>query len=338
MDSFTQIVLGASVGEAILGKKIGRRAAIWGAIAGTIPDLDVFALKFLPYVDALMIHRGITHSILFALITSIFLGFLVNSIYKKKFHTNFLDWFLLLFWGLFTHALLDCHTTWGTQLFWPLDYRVSLSSIFVVDPLYTVPFVLLLIIALFFQKDSSLRRRLNYLGIGISSLYLVFTLVIKQTVFNKFEKNLNERQIAFEQIHIRPTPLNSFLWTANIETENSFLIGNYSIFDSSFKPNYTTYPKKHFLINNYTDHSDLQKLLKILKGDFIVQHKGKDLLISDLRFGQLYFGEESGPFVFNSLLEIKNNTIIDIKEANSMRDKTRVQQSLQALWSRIKGN
>ena len=41
MDSLTQVVLGAAVGEAALGKKIGNRAIVWGGIAGTIPDLDV---------------------------------------------------------------------------------------------------------------------------------------------------------------------------------------------------------------------------------------------------------------------------------------------------------
>ncbi|MCB0468978.1 MAG: metal-dependent hydrolase, partial [Aequorivita sp.] len=46
MDSVTQIVLGAAVGEAVLGKKIGNKAMALGAIAGTIPDLDVLSSHF----------------------------------------------------------------------------------------------------------------------------------------------------------------------------------------------------------------------------------------------------------------------------------------------------
>jgi len=42
MDSISQIALGAGVGELVLGKKIGNKAILFGAIAGTIPDLDVF--------------------------------------------------------------------------------------------------------------------------------------------------------------------------------------------------------------------------------------------------------------------------------------------------------
>ena len=65
MDSLTQVVLGAAVGEAVLGKKVGIKAAIVGAIAGTIPDLDVLASPWLDAVEKLMYHRSITHSFLF---------------------------------------------------------------------------------------------------------------------------------------------------------------------------------------------------------------------------------------------------------------------------------
>ena len=41
MDSITQAALGAAVGEGVLGRRIGNRAPIWGAVLGTLPDLDV---------------------------------------------------------------------------------------------------------------------------------------------------------------------------------------------------------------------------------------------------------------------------------------------------------
>ena len=67
MDSLTQIVLGAAVGEVAVGKKVGNWALLWGGVAGTIPDLDVFAKHFTDNVTALEIHRGFSHSILFSL-------------------------------------------------------------------------------------------------------------------------------------------------------------------------------------------------------------------------------------------------------------------------------
>jgi len=70
MDSLTQIVLGSAVGEAVLGRKIGNKAILWGAIAGTIPDLDVLSKFFTDTVSALEIHRGLTHSLFFCILFS----------------------------------------------------------------------------------------------------------------------------------------------------------------------------------------------------------------------------------------------------------------------------
>lgn len=70
MDSLTQIVLGASVGEVVLGRKIGNRAPIYGAIAGTIPDLDVITGYFLDTVTAIEVHCGFSHSIVFSVLVA----------------------------------------------------------------------------------------------------------------------------------------------------------------------------------------------------------------------------------------------------------------------------
>src|SRR5690554_4135784 len=78
MDSLTQIVLGAAVGEAVLGKKVGNKAMLYGAIAGTIPDLDVYASHFTDTVSALAIHRGFTHSIVFSVLFAPIFGWLVS--------------------------------------------------------------------------------------------------------------------------------------------------------------------------------------------------------------------------------------------------------------------
>ena len=108
MDSLTQIVLGAAVGEAVLGKKVGNRAMFYGAIAGTIPDLDVLSSFFVDTVTALEIHRGFTHSLLFCLIFAPIFGYLVSRIDSYK---SVKGWSMLFFWGLFTHPILDAHTS-----------------------------------------------------------------------------------------------------------------------------------------------------------------------------------------------------------------------------------
>ncbi len=98
MDSLTQIVLGAAVGEATLGKKVGNKAALYGAIAGTIPDLDVVANYLVDTVTALEMHRGFTHSIVFSIVFGLFFGWLV-SLWEKR--ASWKQWSLL--WFLSNH-------------------------------------------------------------------------------------------------------------------------------------------------------------------------------------------------------------------------------------------
>ena len=86
MDSLSQITLGAAVGELILGKKIGNRAMVWGAVAGTIPDLDVIGNYFMTDLQGLLFHRGISHSLFFCVIGAFVFGSLVSKLYASKHH------------------------------------------------------------------------------------------------------------------------------------------------------------------------------------------------------------------------------------------------------------
>ena len=102
MDSLTQIVLGAACGEVALGKKVGNKAMLFGAIGGTIPDLDVIigSLFFGNEIDELAFHRGIMHSMVFACIASLVLGFILYELYntgRRKETTNLKDWVWLFF-------------------------------------------------------------------------------------------------------------------------------------------------------------------------------------------------------------------------------------------------
>ena len=64
MDSVTQFTLGAAVGAALLGKRMGPRSGIIiGGLLGTLPDLDVFIPAADP-VASFIGHRGPTHSLI----------------------------------------------------------------------------------------------------------------------------------------------------------------------------------------------------------------------------------------------------------------------------------
>lgn len=114
MDSLTQIVLGASMGEMVAGRKIGNRAMLWGAVAGTIPDLDVFGGVFgMSPEDSLAFHRGISHSLLFAVLVPLLLALYASWYYGSGHHkkqtmkwvTGIAGLLFMLFCGAIVNAI-----------------------------------------------------------------------------------------------------------------------------------------------------------------------------------------------------------------------------------------
>ena len=332
MDSLTQIILGAAVGEAVLGKKIGNKALLYGAIAGTIPDLDVIASFFTDTVTALEIHRGFTHSIFFSVLFAPILAFIVN---KYETYKNFKNWTFLFFWAFITHPILDAQTTWGTQLFWPLDIRLAFKNIFVVDPFYTVPFLVFLILAMRQKRATKKRRFYNNLGLGISSSYLLLTLVLKGVAYQKFTKELAAQNITYKTIKTKPTPLNTILWTANVETENSFLIGNSSFLDQH-PIQFSEYPKNHYLLRDIAKHPKTKRMIAISKGWYTINKKNNNLYFNDLRFGVLSIQPNATNFVFKYKIDVDSDgTPFFIEEPKEKSDGKKL---LLDLWTRIKGN
>ncbi len=126
MDSLTQIVLGAAVGEAVLGKKIGNRAMLWGAVAGTIPDLDVISNLWLTELEGLAAHRGITHSIFFAIVFGVFMGWFIHTMYQSKWH----KWFAIIVRGTFLSAVGVGMVYLGTQ--GELVGQISLTALAII--------------------------------------------------------------------------------------------------------------------------------------------------------------------------------------------------------------
>ena len=313
MDSLTQIVLGGAVGEAVLGKKVGNKAILWGAIGGTIPDLDTIPGQFMSTVDRLDIHRGFSHSIIFAILIAPLLGYLVNRLYQGKL-SNFKGWTALFFWSIFTHPLLDSFTTWGTQLFWPLDWRIALHSIFVIDPLYTLPFLFCLLGVLFLNRKNSIRAKLNRFGIVISSIYLIWSLTAKMIIGNRVEKMLKKQEVSWQSYQSRPGLFNTILWTFNIEQKDRFLITYCSFFDKDESPLLIhEFPKRHDLLLPYRNHKDIERLIFLTKGYFIIEQIEDGLLMHDLRFGLTEgFTPEKGEFVFTyKITEVEGELLIE---------------------------
>ena len=333
LDSLTQIVLGAAVGNATLGRRIGNKALLYGAIAGTIPDLDVIFGKFTDTITAIEWHRGFSHSILFCILMSPVFGWLINKL-EKKLNLGWKPWAKLFFWGMFTHPLLDAFTTWGTQLFWPLDISLAFNSVFVVDPLYTLPFLILTVLSMFYRRESKTRTKLNRAGLVISSVYLLVTIALKFLVTQKFEEALQEQNISYSQISTRPAPMNTILWNTNIETSDSYLIADYSFFDTQ-PITFTSYPKNREVSQHLLEKANVKRLIAISKDWYILEEKDNHWYFNDLRFGLIPKKDGSSVFVFSYELEDKAGKIVATEVPKTNRD---AKFLMATLWKRIQGN
>jgi inner membrane protein len=298
MDSLTQLTLGAAIGEAVLGKKMGNKAVLWGAAAGSLSDMDVIPGMFLDTPDRLLFHRGFSHSIVFVILASLFFSWLFLKMYKQK-QISRKEW--LLYFGLIFSGsiLIDALTTYGTQLLWPLKYRFEFNTLFVVDPLITLPLLVTLICLMFIRKDSAGRKRLGNIGLIIAGSYMALTIVNKQVINSVFRNALDNQGLAYTKMLTNPTPLNQVLWTAVAETETSYLIGFYSHFDKDKHVHFTALQKNHHLLDELTHDTGVQKILRFTKGFYTVEPDSAGFLVNDLRFGKVTnWKTGEGDFVF----------------------------------------
>ncbi len=312
MDSITQIVLGAACGEAVLGKKIGNKALLFGAIGGTIPDLDVFIGEWLysNEIDAMMFHRGFMHAMLFAVFGAFLFGTITYKLYNTKNRvgsTTQKNWIGLYFLSIFTHPILDSFTPYGTQLFAPFsNYRVAFNNISVADPFYTVPFLLCIIILLFFNRKNTKRAWWLKLGIYISSLYMLFTIVNKLYIDSVLEKSFKRNNISYHRFSSQPTILNNFLWYGIAESKHNYHVAFYSLFDKSNLANtILTIPKNHHLID--INHPDLQKL-RWFSNEYYNLEKNDDGTYNyiDLRYPILNANDKNSSVFKFTLVQKKN--------------------------------
>jgi inner membrane protein len=411
MDSLTQIVLGAACGEAVAGRKLGNRAMLWGAIGGTIPDLDVMAEFFTDRMTAMAFHRGFMHSMLFAALAPWLLAFLAMWFYSQGVYRlrgykliamliwlifflgaaagiNFIPvvlngqislytfvptlllgawfawrlwqdywrrdlnivqapyqtWVLLFFCSIITHPILDCFTNFGTQIWQPFsDLRVQWTTVSVVDPIYTVPFGILLLLAAQFERMQPIRQYLTWAGILWSCGYLGFTYWHKQQANTLFEQALQNREIRYDRYMTGPSILNNIVWYGLAEGDTAYYYGLASFNDC--RPGFdkiSTLPKNHHLLDHIpTDDRAYHFLRWFSDGYYDVLpygQSGDTLQVNDLRFGLQGDTLVDKNYVFPFLLFKDEQGQWDVFQHNrSPQDPEKFKQFAGDLWLKIKG-
>jgi inner membrane protein len=338
MDSISQFVLGASVAETFLGKRLGNKALLWGGLIGTLPDLDVVPGYWMSDLSKIEFHRGPSHSILFYALISFPIAYSILKIHKPQ-NLNVKICTIGVFLILFTHSLLDLCTTWGTKILWPFtDTAYSLKIIFVVDPIYTLPFIFSLFIILWLTRQNSWRKKLNILALILSTFYLCWCGYAKSIIKKDFQHIISNFEKPVIKFNSRPSPMNSFLWAVTIETKSAFYCYYHSIFDNDISQP-TIFYKNQKVRNEWKEREDFQKLIKITGDQILIlntDNERKGIEVADLRFGQISgWDDRNSPFVFRYFLE---GAPSDIPVNYTLpRPKAEFKSSLGALWNRIWG-
>ena len=281
MDSVTQVVLGATVGAVCVPKEDRRKAALIGATLGTLPDLDVL-IDYGNAVANFTLHRGFSHSLFVLIPFSAVLWGILKYIFPPV-RENPKPWFWAIMLPLVTHPLLDAHTAYGTQLFWPLDVTPTMwANLFIIDPLYTLP-LLIATLAVLFVPKAVLTRKLMVIGLVVSTAYISWTWVAKLYVTHKAYADTD-----FTGDNIRvfttPTPFNSVLWRAVVLQGDTYQEGYYHfIFPEDIQ--FNSYQIDRDLFRQAAHIKDIDQLQWFAAGFNRVDIMDEQMVVSDLRMG-----------------------------------------------------
>ncbi|MBS1669062.1 MAG: metal-dependent hydrolase [Bacteroidetes bacterium] len=336
MDSLTHIALGACIGEAFAGKRLGKRAMLWGALAQTIPDIDFVASFWMDTPSSLLAHRGFTHSILFcAMITPVF-AMVAERLHRPK---NFKLSSLMLFFvvAIFSHILIDAFNSYGVGWFEPFNhYRISFNAVYVADPFFSF-WPGIASVALIIVKESLPQRKKWWLtGLGMSALYLIVCLFIKFKIDAGLSDIVVKQQLEHKRYFTTPAPFQNLLWYVVVGNDSGYEVGFRSILDSKKQIDFQYFPRNDSLVKQMGNREEVQQLIRFSQQFFTIEKRGDTIVFNDLRFGQIHGWENPrGPFVFHYLLQYDLNS-------NLVVQRGRLQgwdhSTIKAYLKRIEGN
>lgn len=285
MDSVTQFALGATIGTLALGSRIGpRRAALFGGILATLPDLDVLLPTADP-IDAFVNHRGFSHSVIvLTLVAPVFgegLRLASKRLRDARIRCYASVWLILV-----THAMLDAFTTYGTRILWPLsDEPFSFSTIFIIDPAYTIPLLVATLLALAGGRWRPSHAYVTRLALLLSSLYLAWTVVAQQIAERKVMAALARQGIVAERLLMIPMPFNSLLWRGLAVQGDRYFNVYRSVFDRDEAAIVHAHERRMALGDDLADDSRIAAVADFSRGFHAFRRAGDTLLLSDLRLG-----------------------------------------------------
>jgi inner membrane protein len=295
VDSLTQAALGALCGELVLARSLGNRAIVHGLVLGLLPDLDIALNPWLDGVERLAWHRGPSHSLLFCVAGAPAFGGLLRRLHGPELSLARATWFAFL--ALATHVLIDCFTIYGTQVLQPFAAtRVAWNNLSIVDPLFTAPLLLALLVAPWLDPRSRLRFRLGALGAGLAAAYALASFGLKAIADGCFERAMARDGIVAGRWISAPMPLTTLYWRCVADQGDAFRIGHAAVLDGEAEAVWRLVPRGRELVAGLEGTRAIRALDWFSDGYWAARRgEGGEVLLFDLRFGDRLFGRLPAP-------------------------------------------
>ncbi|QNL21233.1 metal-dependent hydrolase [Hyphobacterium sp. CCMP332] len=327
MDILTQMALGGAVSSQILKSENPRRAIFLGAIIAAIPDLDMFLMFNVSDYEELILHRSFSHAVLPFLLLSFLIIFFNRYLPIVKNTSNF-RLFICIFLVLLSHAFLDCLTTWGTQLFWPLDTRIATQSIYVIDLIYSFSLGSGLALLFVFQ-NKNWAFKTNRWTLLLSCTYLAMLLA-----YQEYFKVLIREEARFDEalrVATQPVLFEPFKYRAVIEHPDTFYVSHsaISVFQTD-ELDYYTIPKNKYYFIEISELIDLYPLFNLSRGYLSITKKDSNYYeINDLRYGPQNCRSENYNSIFSYYIRVENDSVIF---SQNMRTSKRLEKMMRKVF------
>jgi inner membrane protein len=280
MDSVSQLALGAAVGVAVMGRRTALwKSAAWGAVAGTLPDLDVF-IDHGDAVRNMVLHRAESHALFWQTLFSLPFAAAVARLHGEQ--AQWKRWWLALWLALVTHPLLDAFTVYGTQLLLPFtDHPFALGSVFIIDPLYTLPLLVGTGLALAWKS-----LRANAVGLVLSCAYLAWGVAAQSQVERVARASLAAQGLVADRVLVTPTAFNSVAWRVVAMQRDHYLEGFYSLLDDRPTIAFDRFDRGAALEPVVRELDAFRRVAAFSKGFYALREASGRVLLTDLRMGQ----------------------------------------------------
>ena len=338
MDTLTQVALGAAIAEAGFRERLGGKAVVLGACCGLIPDLDILSRLGGEWLFLIQ-HRSLSHSLFFLVLLTPFIGWI--GYWWSQRRSSYWHWCHLCFWALITHPLLDICTSYGTQFWAPFsDKRLAIDAIAIIDPLYTLPLLLAIIIGNCRRFSLRGRRHFAMAMLIITTLYLGLGYWQGHRAVVLARQQLAVHQHNYREVRATPTLFNIWLWRV-IARDND---GNLQLgMVSTIAPQPITFqelkrpddPLVAKALQNNRAKIFRWFAMDMISIDIERHQGGTCVLLHDQRYGMIV---EPAKTIFNASIEFDNNgRVLEVNLLKSSRSKIDIQDELQAMWHWICG-